>query len=207
MGEQDREYVLVTEYFHPDTASTGQLMTDLAVGLHERGLDVQVYTGQPNYHSGENEGQPVEGTHEGVPIRRIRGLQVRQSSLPRRLFNWAVFTIWMSVVLLLDSTEKERELLFVTCPPILPEAMWAVCRLRGWEYTYIAYDLYPDSPVELGYVKRGGLLHQFWEAIDRRAFRNAKHIVALGQSGRFCAQPLRMVSTISPLGFSAPSTD
>jgi len=180
MGEQDREYVLVTEYFHPDTASTGQLMTDLAVGLHERGLDVQVYTGQPNYHSGENEKQPVEDTHEGVPIRRIRGWQVRQSSLPRRLFNWAVFTAWMSVALLLDSTEKEREILFVTCPPILPAAMWAVCQLRGWEYTYVAYDLYPDSPAELGYIKKGGLLHRIWEGIDRRAFRSAKHIVALG---------------------------
>jgi len=180
MGEQDREYVLVTEYFHPDMASTGQLMTDLAVGLHERGLDIQVYTGQPNYHSGETEKQPIQDTHKGVPVRRIRAPQVRQSSLPRRLFNWTVFTIWMSVVLLVDSTEKEREILFVTCPPILPEAMWAVCQYRGWEYTYIAYDLYPDSPVELGYITKGGFLHQIWEAVDRQAFRNAKHIVALG---------------------------
>lgn len=188
MEGQDREYVLVTEYFHPDTASTGQLMTDLAVGLHERGLDIQVYTGQPNYHSGETEKQPIQDTYEGVPVRRIRAPQVRQSSLPRRLFNWAVFTIWMSVVLLVDSTEKEREILFVTCPPILPEAMWAVCQPRGWEYTYIAYDLYPDSPVELGYITKGGLLHQIWEAIDRQAFRQAKHIVALGpvMKNRIC---------------------
>ena len=47
MANTNKEYVLVTEYFHPDTASTGQLMTDLAVGLQERGLDMTVVTGQP----------------------------------------------------------------------------------------------------------------------------------------------------------------
>jgi glycosyltransferase involved in cell wall biosynthesis len=180
MSGTETEYLLVTEYFHPDTASTGQLMTDLAVGLQERGLDLSVYTGQPNYHSGENERQPVQSVHEGVFVRRIRAPQVRQSSLVRRLFNWTVFTTWMSVVLLFDQTDRERELVFVTCPPFLPAAMWAVCRLRGWEYTYIAYDLYPDEPVELGYLKRGGLVHQGWELLDRYAFRDAKHVVALG---------------------------
>lgn len=180
MTDTDREYVLVTEYFHPDTASTGQLMTELAVGLHERGLDLTVYTGQPNYHSGENERQPSVSVHEGVPVRRIGAPQVRQSSLLRRLCNWAVFTVWMFLVLLVDRTARERELVFVTCPPFLPVAMWVVCTLRGWSYTYIAYDLYPDEPAELGYIRKGGLLHRGWEALDVRAFRGADRVVALG---------------------------
>jgi glycosyltransferase involved in cell wall biosynthesis len=176
----NQEYILVTEYFHPDTASTGQLMTELAVGLRERGLNLSVYTGQPNYHSGKNERQPSFSIHEGVPVRRIRAPQVRQSSLPRRLFNWAVFTVWMSLALLIDRPTQDREIVFVTCPPFLPVAMWAVCRLRGWEYTYIAYDLYPDEPAELGYIRKGGLLHRGWESLDMRAFRDATRIVALG---------------------------
>lgn len=176
----DTEYVLVTEYFHPDTASTGQLMTELAVGLRERGLDLKTYTGQPNYHSGDNERQPTVSVHEGVRVRRIHAPQVRQSSLPRRLFNWTVFTVWMSLALLVDRPAGERELVFVTCPPFLPVAMWAVCRLRGWDYTYIAYDLYPDEPAELGYIRKGGLVHRVWEALDRRAFDDATRVVALG---------------------------
>lgn len=180
MGSTEKEYVLVTEYFHPDTASTGQLMTDLAVGLQERGLDMTVYTGQPNYHSGENEKQPLESTHESVLVRRIRAPQVRQSSMPRRLLNWTVFTVWMFLRLLVSRSDRERELIFVTCPPTLPAAMWILCKLRSWEYTYIAYDLYPDEPVELGYISEDGLLHRFWEWLDASAFEDAKHIVALG---------------------------
>lgn len=180
MPTKKPEHLLVTEYFHPDTASTGQLMTDLAVGLKERGLDMTVYTGQPNYHSGENERQPTRSLHEGVRVRRIGAPQVRQSSMARRLCNWTVFTAWMTFVLLFERVERERKVIFVTCPPFLPAAMWLVCTVRGWDYTYIAYDLYPDEPVELGYIQRNGLLHQVWDAIDGCAFRAAENIVALG---------------------------
>lgn len=180
MADANKEYVLVTEYFHPDTASTGQLMTDLAVGLEERGLDMTVLTGQPNYHSGENEKQPRVSTHKGVEVKRVRAPQVRQSSIPRRLFNWGIFTVWLFVVMLLSRTEKEREVIFVSNPPFLPVAMWLVCRIRGWNYTYIVYDLYPDQPVELDYIPEGSIPHQIWDFLNRRAFLAAKHIVALG---------------------------
>lgn len=180
MAASEKEYVLVTEYFHPDTASTGQLMTDLATGLQERGLDMTVYTGQPNYHSGENDKQPLVSTYEGVLVKRIRAPQVRQSSMPRRLFNWGIFTVWMFVRLTVSPGRRERELIFVTCPPTLSVAMWFLCRIRGWDYTYIAHDLYPDEPVELGYLAEGGILHLLWEWVDAKAFEDAKQIVALG---------------------------
>jgi len=179
MSEQT-EHLLVTEYFEPDTASTGQLMTDLAVGLNDRRLDMTVYTGQPNYHSGDNEKQPARSLHEGVIVRRIGAPQVRQSSMPRRLFNWAVFTLWMTVLLLFERVERERNVIFVTCPPFLPAAMWFVCTVRGWKYTYIAYDLYPDEPVELEYIQKGGVIHQLWELLDRKALQGATNVVALG---------------------------
>lgn len=180
MNQKEIEYVLITEYFHPDTASTGRLMTDLATGLKERGLDITVYTGQPNYHSGDNEKQPQKSTHQGVQIRRIGAPQFRQSSLARRLFNWGVFTTWMFVTLLFSRPERERELVFVSNPPMLPVAMWLVAKIRGWEYTYIVYDLYPDQPVELGYIKEGGVLDRLWSRLNRCAFKRAKHIAALG---------------------------
>jgi glycosyltransferase involved in cell wall biosynthesis len=86
----------------------------------------------------------------------------------------------MSLAMLVERPAREREVVFVTCPPFLPVAMWVVCRLRGWDYTYIAYDLYPDEPAELGYIEKGGLLHRTWEALDVRAFRSATRVVALG---------------------------
>ncbi|SFR66901.1 glycosyltransferase family 4 protein [Halogeometricum limi] len=176
----DKEFALVTEYFHPDTASTGQLMTELAVGLEDRGLDMTVYTSQPNYHSGSNDRQPRTSVHDGVLVKRIRAPQFRQSSLPRRLFNWAVFTVWMSVALLVSRPRRERELVFVSNPPMLPVAMWAVAKLRGWEYTYVVYDLYPDQPVELGYLSEDDLVTRLWSRLHQYALHDAAHVVVLG---------------------------
>lgn len=180
----EKEYVLVTEYFHPDTASTGQLMTDLAVGLQERGLDMTVYTGQPNYYERDTERQPTATDHEGVSVRRIRAPQLRQSGHVRRGLNWLIFTAWMTVVLLLDRPDRDRELIFVSNPAFLPLAMWVVHRLRGWEFTYIVYDLYPDCAVESGYFRRDGLLDRVWAAWHRRVFRDAAHVVAIGPTMR-----------------------
>lgn len=180
MPVQNKEFLLVTEYFHPDTASTGQLITDLAVGLQERGLEMRVLTSQPNYHSGENEKQPRSTTHGGVRVERIRAPQLRQSSLSRRLFNWGIFTVWIFVILLFSQTEKEREIVFVSNPPFLPVALWLVCRIRGWDYTYIVHDLYPDQPVELDYIEENGVIDKVWQVLNRRAFLAARHIVALG---------------------------
>ena len=180
MADRQKEYILVTEYFHPDTASTGQLMTELAVGLQERGLDMLVYTAQPNYHSGKNKRQPLASIYEGVLVKRIRAPQVRQTSIARRVFNWLVFTIWMAVVLLTDRCGREREVVFVSNPPMLPIAMWFVCRLRGWDYTYIVHDLYPEQPAELGYIQKGGVIDVLWSTLEGYALRDARHVVSLG---------------------------
>lgn len=180
MSDENKKYVLVTEYYHPDTATTGQLMTDLAEGLNDRGLDITIYTGQPNYHSGDNEKQPRISRRNGVLVKRIRAPQIRQSSLVRHLFNWTIFTVWMFFAILFSRTNKKRDIIFVSNPPFLPVAMWIACRLRGWNYTYIVHDLYPDQPVELNYIKEGGIIDRVWGFLDARALLTAENVVALG---------------------------
>ncbi|WP_435156842.1 glycosyltransferase family 4 protein [Haladaptatus sp. DFWS20] len=184
MNESKKKLVLVTEYFHPETASTGQLLTDLAVGLQERGLDLVVYTGQPNYHSGENEKQPRRDRYEDVLVKRIRAPQLRQSSSIRRGFNWTVFTIWMFFTLLVSRSEHEREFIFVSNPPFLPIAMWLVCQIRRWDYTFIVYDLYPDLIVETDYIGENGFVDTIWSNLTVLAFEDARTVVALGPTMR-----------------------
>lgn len=174
------EYVLVTEYFYPDQLGTGRLMTDLATGLRERGLDLTVYTGQPHYFGNDNERQPRRTLHEGVPVRRIRAPQVPQASLLHRLFNWTVFTVWMALALLLRRSDRPQRLIFVTNPPFLPIAMWIVCAIRGWPYTYIVHDLYPDVAVESGHIPRDGVIHRVWSGLNARALAGATDVVVLG---------------------------
>jgi glycosyltransferase involved in cell wall biosynthesis len=58
--------------------------------------------------------------------------------------------------------------------------MWILCRIRGWQYTYIVHDLYPDQPVELDYFDKDGFVDRTWWLLHRRAFLAATAVVALG---------------------------
>ncbi|WP_255170898.1 glycosyltransferase family 4 protein [Natrononativus amylolyticus] len=155
-------------------------MTELAVGLKRRGIDISVYTSQPNYHHSTTQKQERRTTYKGVPVRRTRAPQVRQTSLPRRLFNWFVFTTATFFGLLFSRPKPNRELVCVSNPPFLSIAVWLVCRIRRCEYTYIVHDLYPDQPVELGYLEEGGVVETIWSTVQEHVYCDAKHVVTNG---------------------------
>jgi colanic acid biosynthesis glycosyl transferase WcaI len=62
--------VLISQYYYPDSAATGYLMTDLAEGLVKRGMDVVVYTGYPSYWGVKKDCNSSEYFH-GVKIQRL----------------------------------------------------------------------------------------------------------------------------------------
>ncbi|WP_448563516.1 hypothetical protein [Trichothermofontia sp.] len=41
--------LIVTQFFPPDYAPTGQLIEELAHNLSQKGITVQIFTGQPGY--------------------------------------------------------------------------------------------------------------------------------------------------------------
>jgi glycosyltransferase involved in cell wall biosynthesis len=94
-----------------------------------------------------------------------------------------VFTGWMFLTLATHRRD-ERELVFSSNPPFLPIAMWLLCRLKGWEYTYVVYDLYPDVIVETGYLAPErfpqGVVYRVWKRLHRSVFDDASSVVALG---------------------------
>nr|WP_233265191.1 glycosyltransferase family 4 protein [Halomarina oriensis] len=155
-------------------------MTDVAVGLRARGLDLSVLTAQPHYHSGDHERQPRRTTVEGVPVERLRVPLLRTSTTARYLFDWVVFALAAFVHLLLDDAGEDREILFVSNPPILTAVVWAVCKLRGWEYTYILYDPYPHTLVTAGYIGEDNPIARLWYALNRRVYRDARGVITIG---------------------------
>ena len=181
MEEATKEYALVTSKFHPDTTSaTGQYMTDIATHLRERGLDVTVYT---RTQSGVGDESPDEELN--VPVTRLPLPNLQPQTVFHRGLNWILFTVAVSALFLFKPRqERSREVIFVSYPTILPPVMYFVCRIRGWDYTYIVHDLHPDGVVELGYVERGGPIHRCWQRINRGLLSEARAVIALGPAMR-----------------------
>ena len=171
---------VLTEYFHPEEASTAQLLTELTTDLTDR-FDVSVLTAYPNYHEEDQSVRvPASETYQEVDIRRVRSTRLDKDSFPRRVVNWLTFTLFVLARLLFD--HRRDALLVLSNPPILPFAAWLNRRVRGTPYVYLIYDMYPDMPAELGIIPKDGLLARMWDRAMRPVYRDADRVVVLGES-------------------------
>ncbi|NET86257.1 MAG: glycosyltransferase family 4 protein, partial [Moorea sp. SIO1F2] len=49
VSEQSLRLSVLTQFFPPDYAATGQLIQELVMQLGKQGIDIKVFTGQPGY--------------------------------------------------------------------------------------------------------------------------------------------------------------
>lgn len=181
MAEADPQVTILTEYFAPEEASTAQLVTDLATGLRNQ-FAVSVVTALPSYHADDRSiSVPKRDTQDGVDIRRVRATRFAKDRLPLRLLNWITFTVLGTLELLVHRHDDDVRVV-LSNPPILPLAPWFAKRIQGIPYVYVIYDVYPEMPIELGYVEEGSLAARFSHRLTRTFYRDADRVVVLGDS-------------------------
>lgn len=181
MDDDSPRVTLVTEYFHPEEASTAQLMTDLVIGLTDR-FSVSVLTAYPNYHDDDRSiDVQKQSAYRGVDVRRVRSTRFAKDWLPARVANWATFTGLVFFHLLVNRTSRDA-LVVLSNPPVLAFAALANKWFRGSPFVHIVYDMYPDMPVALGLIAENGVIARLWERAMQVVYRNADEIVVLGES-------------------------
>ncbi len=167
--------VVVGQYFHPEVAGTAQILTELAVGLRQRGMAVSVVTGQPSYVRGTR--QPASETYEGVEIERVPVPFANKNRLFGRI--GSAFAFFALALVRLMRTGGRGTLLIVTNPPVLPLIGWILRKVRGQKYVCLVHDVYPDIAVRLGYLRPDGWAVRLWTRVNRWIYRNADGIIVL----------------------------
>lgn len=173
--------VLVSQFFHPDTSANSTILSELAVGLVDEGVDVSVVTTQPSYTAEDRESvHPKREEYEGVTIRRIPATRFdRNEGLAKRMLN--EFTFFLSAFVYLLLRRRGDVLMLPTAPTFLPIAGW-VLRIRGYRPVPIVFDLYPAMAVALGYLEEGGIVRKLWDWLNERAYRTAAVTVTIGET-------------------------
>jgi len=183
MTDRQPSVTVLTEYFHPEEASTAQLMTELTTNLTDR-FEVSVVTGRPNYHPDDRTASvPSRETHEGVTVSRVPSTRFDKDSLVLRVVNWLSFTL-LALLSLVGGRRDRDAVLVLSNPPILPFVAWVYKRVTGTPYAYLVYDVYPDMAVELDYLSSGNPVVRLWERAMRAVYRDADKVVVLGESMR-----------------------
>ena len=179
---KENRLTVVSQYFPPDFAATGQLLDDLTGRLAQRGLQVQVLSGMPAYAYNQAEAEAVEFKPNRV-IFRSRASRLWPRRIRGRAVNGLLFCLRTSLRLLKYARRGDL-LVYTTEPPYLPIFGWLIYRLTGTPYALILYDLYPDVLVELNILSERHWFARFWRQLNRYAYRDASELVVLSQAMR-----------------------
>ncbi len=171
---------IITHFYPPDYAATGQLIEELALQLGQLGLPVQIFTGQPGY-AFQNESAPAIEHLDGVVVRRSCATRIWFKRIRGKALNGVLFCL-RSALYLLKACNRGDVLLLTTAPPFLGILGYLANKCFGLPYVCLLYDLYPDVAVELNVVSRHHWSVRFWDSINRLIWKNAQKLIVLSSS-------------------------
>ena len=171
---------IITQFYPPDYAATGQLIEELAIQLGQLGLPVQVFTGQPSYAFQKKSAPAIE--HSGqVVVKRSRATRIWSKRIRGKALNGLLFCV-RSGLHLLKTGSRGDVLLVTSAPPFLPVLGYLVNKVFGLPYVCLLYDLYPDVAVELNVISRHHWLVRLWDALNCRIWQQAQQVIVLSPS-------------------------
>lgn len=171
---------LLYHYFHPDDVVSARHFGDLAVGLAERGWDVEAWPCNRACRD-DSVQYPLREDWRGVAIRRVWRPGLRQSSASGRVLNAAwMLARWCGVVF--RSRRDAPDVLLVGTDPILSVLVAGVVRkLRpGIRIAHWCFDLHPEGAVADGLLRAGGWPDRVLRRLMRRAYASCDLVADLG---------------------------
>jgi glycosyltransferase involved in cell wall biosynthesis len=153
---------ILTQYYPPEVGAPQNRLSDLARRLQERGHAVQVLTALPNYPGTEildgYRGRWVRREElDGVPVTRLWLYVPAEKTFLRRLANYCSFALhaaWRGPGLL-----EPVDFVMTESPPLFlgPAGAYLARRMRA-RFVFNVSDLWPDSAVQLGFLREGPVL-------------------------------------------------
>ncbi len=122
-------------------------------------------------------GSPYPTEQAGLKL--VKGPAYRRTSLRTRALSWFRSSLFVFFYLLF--CRRPRLLFLTTNPPFLPHLGRWVGRLRRIPYILLFFDLYPDHPVQLGWLSSTGWAAGAWRRANGKAMRQAGAVVAIGE--------------------------
>ncbi len=173
---------IITQFFPPDFAATGQFIYELAASLAESGLAVDVFTGMPGYafRRGSVLRQEVQG---GVVIRRTGATRLISKRIRSKVLTSLLFVL-RCLVKFRHRDLRGEHWVITSAPPFLGILGWFYHKVLGQTYSCIVYDIYPDVAVRLSVVGEQHLLVRLWHWVNRKVWRRAQSLIVLNEPMR-----------------------
>ena len=174
------KFLILTQYFPPETGGAATRLRSLAAELSRAGHDVEVVTALPNYP----EGRILPGYaacfyrreyREGITVHRV-WLYASVGSGLRRMLNYLSFTLTSCFGLV---HAQKPDYVFVESPPLfLSLPAFVACLLWKVPLIFNVADLWPDVITDGGFL-RDGIAVRCMRAIERWSYQRASYVTAV----------------------------
>jgi len=164
--------LFVNQFFWPDLAATGLLLTDVVRHLADEGHQITVICGASSYAVSENSAAPQ------ARVIRVPNLPFRRAKL-MRLFSYASFyagAAWRAL-----SVSKPDVIVTMTTPPLLSVLGHALKTAKRARHFIWEMDLYPDIAVDLEVLPAQSPITRIIGAAANFTRRRADGVIALGE--------------------------
>lgn len=178
-GTERPRLVLLTQWFDPEPTFKGLLF---AHALQDRGYDVEVVTGFPNYPGGKvYDGYRIRliqrETVDGVAITRLALYPSHNNRVLARVTNYLSFCL--SAFLYLTFVARRADILYAYHPPLTVGLAAATAKLfRGTPTVLDVQDMWPDTLSATGMLG-ASLPLRIVGAVCRWVYARMTHIVVL----------------------------
>jgi glycosyltransferase involved in cell wall biosynthesis len=175
--------VIHTQYYPPEIGAPQTRLHELAIGLLQKEIRVTVLTAMPNYP----QGRIYKGYKGWLQTEYINGIQVirtaiyptQSTKMLPRLLNY--FSFLFSSLLIGGNKIGNADFVLTESPPLfLGLAGLLLSRWKHAKWIFNISDLWPESVVELGLLRRESLSYKLSSMLEKFLYKNAW--VVTGQS-------------------------
>ena len=167
---------ILTQYYPPEIGAPQARLGELASFLNRRGDSVTILTAMPNYPRGVIQegygGLLNREIREGVRVIRTFIYPTKRADYLHRLANY--FSFVLSSAAIGTFALDHADYLITESPPLFLglSGMW-LSRIKRTRLIFNVSDLWPDTAIHLGLLRRGSVAHRMSERLERLTYRRA----------------------------------
>lgn len=174
-----KKIAFVINYFYPDLASTGQLMTELCLCLKDE-FDITVIAAQPGYagEKAETKRKYEEDYLENIKVIRIKLPDVDKTSKLSRMKYIFSYFVWACIAVL---KEKGVDAIYtISQPPILGGFIGTIGKfLKRSKHIYNIQDFNPEQAAAVAYTNKQ-FIFKVAKYLDKVNCSYSDHIIVVG---------------------------
>lgn len=177
-----KKLLMYANYYHPDVASTGQILTELAEGMKEQ-FTITVICVVPSYSGSISPAYKEKKYYfeeiDGIKIVRVKVPEFRKASKLSRVKN--IVTYFVRALIATFKVGKQDYIYSISQPPIIGGILGVLGKwIKNAKYIYNIQDFNPEQIMAVNYSKNK-LIMKVMMSLDKFSCKQADKVIFVGR--------------------------